>query len=247
MRSKFTELTFNIIMRMVTGKRYFGEETEGFELEEAIVFRGIARDVFELSGATSMVDWLPFLRWVDFQNLEGRMLSVRKNMDGFLDGLIEECRTKRDCRNIINETLRLFPSVPLLAPHEPSEDCTIAGYHVQRGTMVLINAWAIHRDPNLWEDHSSFRPERFEGVKGEAYRLKLMPFGLGRRACPGAPLAYRVVGLVLATLVQCLDWKKVSEESVDLVEGFGLSMPKATPLKAMFKARQSMINVLEGI
>ena len=119
MRSKFTELTFNIIMRMVTGKRYFREETEGFELEEAIAFRGIARDVFELSGATSMVDWLPFLRWVDFQNLEGRMLSVRKNMDGFLDGLIEECRTKRDCRVYEGKRMPLIYTLLNLQESDP--------------------------------------------------------------------------------------------------------------------------------
>ncbi|KAK9740550.1 hypothetical protein RND81_03G043800 [Saponaria officinalis] len=61
-------------------------------------------------------------------------------------------------QNIINETPRLFPAVPLLSPHEPSKDCTIGGYHIAKGTMVLINAWAIHRDSNLWDDPLSFKP-----------------------------------------------------------------------------------------
>ena len=146
--------------------------------------------------------------------------SARQEIERHVGGarLVEESDLPKLIRiqNIINETLRLFPSVPLLAPHEPSQDCTIAGYHVQKGTMVLINAWAIHRDPNLWEDHLSFKPLRFEGIKGEDYRLKLMPFGLGRRACPGASLAHSVVGLVLAALIQCFEWKKVGEENVDL-------------------------------
>lgn len=93
---------------------------------------------------------------------------------------------------IINETLRLFPAAPLLVGHTASEDITISGYHIDKGKTCLINAWAIHRDPNLWEDPLSFRPERFEGLKSEEYRFTLIPFGLGRRSCPGAGFANRV-------------------------------------------------------
>ncbi|CAB4314572.1 unnamed protein product [Prunus armeniaca] len=72
----------------------------------------------------------------------------------------------------------------MLVPHVSSDDCTIGGFDIPRDTMVLINAWAVHRDPELWSDPESFKPERFES--GEDISYKLMPFGLGRRACPEA-------------------------------------------------------------
>lgn len=146
--------------------------------------------------------------------------------------------------SIISETLRLYPAAPLLVPHLSSKDCTIGGYHVPRGTILLGNVWAIHRDPKLWNDPTSFKPERFESGKGESQ--KLMPFGLGRRACPGAGLAQRVVGLALASLIQCFEWKRISEERVDMTEGRGITMPKAKPLEVMCKARPIMNNVLSG-
>lgn len=145
-------------------------------------------------------------------------------------------------QNIVNETLRIFPAAPLLVPHESSDDCTIEGYDVARGTMLLVNAWAIHRDPKVWDDPTSFRPERFKGGENQAYRL--IPFGIGRRSCPGAGLANRVVGLALAALIQCFDWERIGDELVDMSEGQGLTMPKSKPLEAMCRPREMMVKVL---
>ncbi|XP_028769495.1 cytochrome P450 81E8-like [Neltuma alba] len=146
-------------------------------------------------------------------------------------------------QNIVSETLRLHPAAPLLVPHEASNDCTIAGYNVPRGTIVLINAWGNHRDPHLWSDPTSFKPERFE-KEGEVN--KLIPFGLGRRACPGASLAQRTIGMTLGMLIQCFEWKRVSEEEIDMTEGAGATMPKIIPLEAMCRARHPIINMLFG-
>nr|XP_023899800.1 isoflavone 3'-hydroxylase-like [Quercus suber] len=145
-------------------------------------------------------------------------------------------------QNIILETFRLYPAAPLLLPHMSSEDCTIGGYNVPRETMLLVNAWAIHRDPNIWHDATSFKPERFEN--GESDVNKLMPFGLGRRACPGASLAQRTIGLTLGSLIQCFEWERISEEEVDMVEGNGITMPKAVALEAMCRARPIITKVL---
>ncbi|KAK1427463.1 hypothetical protein QVD17_16149 [Tagetes erecta] len=146
---------------------------------------------------------------------------------------------------IVNETLRLFPAAPLLVPHEPSQDCTIGGFHVARGTMVLVNAWAIHRDPMVWDEPLCFKPERFEKFGNDAYHF--VPFGMGRRQCPGSGLANRIVGLALASFIQCFEWERVGEELVDLSEGKGLTTPKNEPLEAMCRARQRMSHLLKDI
>ncbi|XP_038902241.1 cytochrome P450 81Q32-like [Benincasa hispida] len=137
-------------------------------------------------------------------------------------------------QGIISETLRLSPPGPLL-PHYASKDCTIGGYDVPRNTMVLFNIWAIHRDPNLWEDATSFKPERHANVAEVEYSYKLLPFGLGRRACPGMAIAQRVIGLTLASLIQCFEWKRTSKSLVDMSEGKGLTMPKAKPLIVKYR------------
>ncbi|CAI0464915.1 unnamed protein product [Linum tenue] len=142
---------------------------------------------------------------------------------------------------IINETLRLYPPAPTLVPHKSSEDCTIGGYHVPKGTMLMVNVWAIQRDPTVWEDPARFWPERYEGAEVGPY--KLLPFGTGRRSCPGAGLANRVVSLALSALIQCFEWRRSSEELLDMSEGQGLTMPKVTPLDAYCKTRNFMNDI----
>uniref|UniRef100_A0ACD5VXV2 Uncharacterized protein n=1 Tax=Avena sativa TaxID=4498 RepID=A0ACD5VXV2_AVESA len=147
-------------------------------------------------------------------------------------------------RCIINETLRLYPATPLLLPHQSSVDCKVGGYHVPKDTMLIVNAYAIHRDPTMWENPDEFRPERFED--GKAQGLFMLPFGMGRRKCPGEAMAFRVVGLVLAALIQCFDWEQVDGVHVDMTQGPGTSftVPKAVPFEAICKPRAAMRNVL---
>ncbi|KAJ6835321.1 isoflavone 3'-hydroxylase [Iris pallida] len=143
---------------------------------------------------------------------------------------------------VITETLRLYPAGPLLIPHKSQDECVVGGYSIPRGTMLLVNAYAIHRDSKTWEEPEKFVPERFEESKGEG--RKMLPFGMGRRRCPGEGLATRMVGLGLGTMIQCFDWKRIGEEELDMSEGSGLTLPKAHPLKAMYRPSQSMISIL---
>ncbi|GMH01444.1 hypothetical protein Nepgr_003283 [Nepenthes gracilis] len=159
------------------------------------------------------------------------------------DRLIEELDLSKlqYLNNIIFETLRLYPVAPLLLPHMPSQDCEIGGFKIPQGTMLLGNAWAIHRDPNLWEDPTNFKPERFQGIDvNVCYNYKYIPFGVGRRTCPGEALASRVIRLVVASLIQCFEWERVGEEKVEMTEGTGTTMPRAEPLEAICKARPIM-------
>ncbi|KAG9152683.1 hypothetical protein Leryth_020887 [Lithospermum erythrorhizon] len=143
-------------------------------------------------------------------------------------------------RGIIWETLRLFPTAPLLVPHESSDNCRVAGYDVPKGTMLLVNVWDIHRDPECWDNPTSFKPERFVGENGE--ERKVMAFGMGRRACAGSALAHRMLGLALGSLIQCFEWKRLDAEEVDLAEGLtGVNMNKAKPLEALCRPRNGRI------
>ncbi|KAG6402534.1 hypothetical protein SASPL_134730 [Salvia splendens] len=139
---------------------------------------------------------------------------------------------------VIKETFRVCPVGPMLVPYELSKVCTVGGYRVPSGTMLFVNAWAIQRDPKIWQDPTKFKHERFfdfDGKKELSYAS--MPFGYGRRGCPGESLALRVVGLVLASLIQCFEWERLDDEMVDLTGAPELSMPKAQPLVARCRPR----------
>ncbi|CAN0922459.1 Cytochrome P450 81Q32 [Linum grandiflorum] len=148
--------------------------------------------------------------------------------------------------NIINESHRLFPPTPLLLPHESSTECKVGGFDVARGTMLLVNTWSMNRDPKLWDEPDKFVPERFEGGGG-GEGFKLLPFGAGRRACPGAGLAKRVVALTLGAMIQSFRWERVGEEEIDMKEGSGLSMPKALPLEVICRPREEMVDLLKEL
>jgi cytochrome P450 len=142
---------------------------------------------------------------------------------------------------ILKETMRLYPAGPLLVPHESMEDCTLAGYHVPTGTRLLVNVSKIHRDPHMWSDPNEFRPERFltthKGVDVRGQHFELLPFGSGRRMCPGISLALQVMQLTLATLLQGFEIANPSDEAVDMTEKVGLTNMKATPLQVHLTPR----------
>lgn len=139
---------------------------------------------------------------------------------------------------IVKETFRLHPVVPLLLPRKAEEDVEIRGFVVPKGAQVTVNAWAIGRDPSTWEDPNSFKPERFIGseidVKGTGFEL--IPFGGGRRICPGLPLATRMLHLMLGSLVHSFDWTLeggIKPEDLNMEDKFGISLAMAQPLRAV--------------
>lgn len=161
------------------------------------------------------------------------------------DRLVEES----DLKNlvyidaIIKETLRLYPPGSLSVPHESVEDCIVGGYNIPKGTRLLVNLWKMQRDPNIWSDPYEFRPERFLtvhkdiDVKGKHYEL--LPFGSGRRMCPGVFFSLPALGLMLASVIQQFEVKRPSNEPVDMRESFGLTNGKSTPLEVLLAPRLS--------
>lgn len=144
---------------------------------------------------------------------------------------------------IVKETFRLYPAGQLGGVREFSDDCTVGGYHVPKGTRLVVNLWKLHRDPRIWSDPTEFRPERFLemhkkiDVKGQHFEL--IPFGAGRRVCPGITFGLQMFHLVLASLLHGFDISTPSDAPVDMAEGAGLTNAKITPLEILIAPRLS--------
>ncbi|OAY81615.1 Premnaspirodiene oxygenase, partial [Ananas comosus] len=146
---------------------------------------------------------------------------------------------------IIKETLRLHPSVPLLVPRVCQETCSILGYTVPAGTRVVINAWALGREPKYWEDPEKFMPERFEGnsIDYKGSNFAFLPFGAGRRICPGITFGLATVEFALAELLFYFDWKLPCDmkiEDLDMTETLGITAPRKEPLHLIAIPRISL-------
>ncbi|GLJ32433.1 hypothetical protein SUGI_0652660 [Cryptomeria japonica] len=141
----------------------------------------------------------------------------------------------------VKETFRLRTG-PLMLPHKATSSCEIGGFVIPKDTEILVNVWAIGKDPSVWKNPWDFMPERFlEGHENSkigygGQNFELLPFGSGRRICPGLPLASRMVHIVLASLLHSFDWKLpdgMSCEQMDMSDEFGVSLKKAADLKAI--------------
>lgn len=129
---------------------------------------------------------------------------------------------------IIKETMRLHPSGPMI-PRRSTRDTKIKGYDVPANTTVFVNIWAMGRDPEQWPEPLEFRPERFLEEPGQkldvrGQHFELIPFGSGRRLCPGTSLALQFVPCALAALLQCFDWESEDGGKVDMAEGLSLTL-----------------------
>ncbi|QHO27648.1 Cytochrome P450 [Arachis hypogaea] len=128
---------------------------------------------------------------------------------------------------VIKETLRLHPPLPLLLPRECRETCEINGYTISAGSKVIVNAWAIGRDPKYWggeeDDAESFRPERFLecSVDYKGSNFEFIPFGAGRRICPGLYFAVSSIELCVAQLLYYFDWQVPNNGDLDMTEDLG--------------------------
>ncbi|KAF6143964.1 hypothetical protein GIB67_017572 [Kingdonia uniflora] len=326
------DLTLNVVLRMVVGKRHFSRTTTGSDGGESQRCLKAMRNFFRLAGLFNVSDIFPFLERFDLQGYERELKATARELDtiftvwfkehkvkrynggteeeqDFMDAMLsafkesrfpdfddetiikatcmilvagaadtnmvaitwalsllvnnpqvlrkaqneldthvgkERQADKSDITNlvylqaIVKETLRLYPTDPLLGQHEATEDCTLAGYHVPAGTRLIVNLWKIQRDPSLWSNPTEFQPERFLetnidiGLNGQHFEL--FPFGSGRRVCPGTSFALQVVHLTLANLIHGFELR-APNGPVDMTESAGLTNMKATPLEVLIKAR----------
>ncbi|KAK4760794.1 hypothetical protein SAY87_005687 [Trapa incisa] len=143
---------------------------------------------------------------------------------------------------ICKEVMRLHPVAPMLVPRRCREDCKIGEYDIPKDARILVSVWAIGRDPTVWGDPDVFRPERFieRAIDEKGQDFELLPFGSGRRICPGYTLGLKVIQASLANLLHGFEWglpEGVRPGDLDMEEIFGLSTPKKIPLVAVPKPR----------
>ncbi|KAA8543522.1 hypothetical protein F0562_020983 [Nyssa sinensis] len=285
------ELTLNIIVRMIAGKRYLRNEDgakdeeerrfrrtikefmnifkKGVEREkgdeqdfidvmlsaiddtlvcdsgytrETIVKATISNLILAGSDTTSI-----HLTWLFSILLNNKHALKRAQEEIDLKVGTERWVEESDIKNlvylqaIVKETLRLYPPGPIAVPHEALEDCQVAGYHIPKGTRLFVNVWKLHRDPRIWLEPDKFMPERFLTSHAEVdvsgQHFELIPFGSGRRSCPGIAFATQVTHLTLARLLQGFEFETPGNEPVDMTEGIGITLPKATPVEVLITPR----------
>ncbi|XP_077253796.1 labd-13Z-ene-9,15,16-triol synthase, chloroplastic-like, partial [Tasmannia lanceolata] len=145
---------------------------------------------------------------------------------------------------ILKEVLRLHPLVPFLIPRRPSQSCVVGGYMIPKGAQVLVNVWALHRDPKAWENPLEFQPERFLNTTNKyefnGNNFSYLPFGCGKRMCVGVPMAERMLIYVLASLLHSFQWRLAEGEKLDLSEKYSIILKKETPLIAIPMPRLSI-------
>ncbi|KAI8534996.1 hypothetical protein RHMOL_Rhmol10G0140700 [Rhododendron molle] len=304
MKSKLYGLTFNIIVRMIAGKRYYGDDLE--DSAEAAEFRELVSKAFEYAGSWNATDYVPVLGWIDYKGFEKNLAKFHKRLDVIFQALIDERRwdesknttidhllslqesqpdyytdtiikglisvmilagtdisavtfewamsflvnhpqvlqkaraevdahvgqdrliDEHDVQKlpylqaIISETMRLCPPAPLLVPHMSSDDCTIAGYNIPRDTIFMVNAWAIHRDPKVWDDPTSFKPDRFEDDANRDAREEERFQRLERRV---TSVIQRLEALEVGRLSRCQLFKPSLQTEVDFSNGVSITKP----------------------
>ncbi|KAK4257014.1 hypothetical protein QN277_006661 [Acacia crassicarpa] len=306
----FSSITNDVICRVALGRKY-GEENGRNFME-------ILEKFLELLGTFVVGDYIPWLDWLgDVNGLYGRAHAVAKELDQFLEEVIEEHMTRPreadedfvdvllsiqrtssigfpidrsvikalildmfsagthttstilewtmtemfrhpnamkklqdEVRNgkkdrayeiteddidhmpylnaVLKETLRLHPPIPLLVPRESMQDIKLLGHHIGAKTRVIVNAWAIGRDPTYWDNPQEFEPERFlnSSIDYKGHDFQLIPFGAGRRGCPGTQLAMVLNELVIANIFFHFDWSLpygLKGKDLDMSETLGLT------------------------
>ncbi|KAJ4700809.1 Cytochrome P450 [Melia azedarach] len=199
--------------------------------------KSVIFDIFAGGGETSSttLEWAIAELLKNPRVMKEAQAEVRRVFDR--KGNVEEngIQELKFLKAVVKETLRLHPPLPLLLPRESSESCEINGYEIPEKTRVIVNAWAIGRDPRHWNEAETFFPERFldSSVDFRGTDFEYIPFGAGRRICPGITFALPNIELPLAQLLYHFDWKLpngMKQEDLDMTEAFGITARRTTDL-----------------
>ncbi|XP_073102422.1 LOW QUALITY PROTEIN: cytochrome P450 71A1-like [Elaeis guineensis] len=250
--NKVDEILDAIVDGHISRPKRDASETEDFvdillslekEISQDVSFgkeniKAIVEDMF---GAGTEATFL-VTKWVLAELL--RNPEVLKRLKDEIRGIVgskpmvkeEDLKQMNYLKAVIKESMRLLPPGPFLVPRESISDTTIQGYHIPRKTRIFVNVWAIQRDPKTWEAPEEFRPEMFLGssVDFKGHDFQLIPFGAGRRRCPGIGFAIPIIELAIANLMYHFHWKLpdgMKDEDLDMTEALGISMRRKSSLQ----------------
>ncbi|XP_020206095.1 cytochrome P450 71D10 [Cajanus cajan] len=199
--------------------------------------KAVIQDMFIGGGETaaSTVEWTMSEMIKNPNVMEKAQAEVRKVFGS--KGYVDEAELHQlvYLKSVIKETMRLHPPVPLLIPRINRERCQINGYEIPAKTRVIINAWALGRNPKYWVDAESFQPERFlnSSIDFKGTNFEFIPFGAGRRICPGITFATPNFELTLSRLLYHFDWKlpnNMKIEELDMTESYGATAVRKSDL-----------------
>ncbi|XXG88218.1 hypothetical protein AAC387_Pa12g0458 [Persea americana] len=249
------EMTLNIVSRMVVGKRCFNyshrddgdgggeDDREGwrfrkainqfFYLMESIILGGMEGTSDALARAIALVLANPQVLKKAQEELDIHVGKDRNVDESDVANLVY-------IQALLKEALRLSPDSSVSFSRVAVQDCQVDGYHVPAGTLVLVNTWKLHRNPRVWSDPNEFRPERFlmshAGVELRGQNFEYVPFGSGRRACPGLSFALQVINLAVAQVFHSFDVAAISPvEPLTM----GLGPGNSYPVQVLFSPRLS--------
>nr|XP_027063190.1 cytochrome P450 71D10-like [Coffea arabica] len=234
---KIFSFTYGLVARVAFGKKSKYQE-EFISLMEVALKMNSGFNAADVYPSVKIIQWAMSEMLKNPGVMKKAQEEVRKAFDG--SGNVRESglHELKYLQAVIKETFRLHPPVPLLLPRESSEQCNINGFEIPTKTRVIINAWAISRDPRHWTDAEKFKPERFldSTIDYQGKDLKYIPFGAGtgRRICPGIALGLASMELLLAQLLYHFDWKlpgKLKNEQLDMAEAFGLTVRRKNDLQ----------------
>ncbi|TVU02002.1 hypothetical protein EJB05_52537, partial [Eragrostis curvula] len=212
----------------------------GYEIP--LTMAGVKDIIFDLFLAgiettTATVQWAMSELMRNPRVLHKVQAELRDKLQGKWTVTDDDLPGLRYLKLVIKEALRLHPAAPMLIRECGAEACKVLGYDVPKGARVLVNAWAINRDPRHWDDDAdTFRPERFEDSGAVDFRgkdMELIPFGAGRRMCPAVAFAQATVELALAAMLYHFDWELpagVAPRDVDMEEAPGIVVGRKNDL-----------------
>ncbi|XVF51658.1 hypothetical protein PTKIN_Ptkin04bG0202100 [Pterospermum kingtungense] len=213
------EQIFLTILNVITNMLWGGSVVGDARATLAAEFRHAISEVTEILGLPNISNFFPVLSRLDLQGIAKRTITI------------PACNYERVLASPPSST----------SASRPTQASTVGGYAIPKGSRVFINAWAIHRDPSIWENPLEFNPDRFLNSKWDFSRsdFRYFPFGFGRRICAGIAMAERMVMYLTATLLHSFDWEVPGNKKLYLSEKFGIVLKLKNPLVAIPTPRLS--------